>query len=211
MARGLPGIWSTLLSVPFFVSGGYVYTGQTPYPSVLGLPLFLFAGFIMIMGWYIHLVASPPRPKLRESEEILDTRHPTQKAALTRVLLGVPVFGIAGYLFLGTLTPYVYPTITFALGLFLFSTGILTYWTNSLTTYYVTSDRVMSEFRLISLVRKEVPISKVRAVKESKTPVEALVGVGNIQVSTGGGAGMMISITNIDSATDFAEQLRRLT
>jgi membrane protein YdbS with pleckstrin-like domain len=211
MARGNPGVWSSLLSIPFLASGAYVYLGQTPYPPVLGLPLLLFAGFIIIMGWYIHLVAAPPKPTLRDAEEILGTRHPTQKAAMVRVLIGIPCFVVSGYLFLGTVTPYVYPTVAFTVGLYLMSTGILTYWTNSLTTYYLTSDRVMSEFRLISLVRKEVPISKVRAVKESKSPIEALVGVGNLQVSSGGGAGTSISITNIDSATDFAEELRRLT
>lgn len=211
MARGLPGVWSTLFSLPFIAGGGYVYLGYTPYPTVLGIPLLTFAGFILIMGWYIHLVAEPPKPKLREGEQILDNRYPTQKAALTKILLGLPCFVISGYLLFATLTPYVYPTIAFVVGLYLFSTGILTYWVNSLTTYYVTSNRVISEFRLLSLVRKEVPVEKIRAVKESKSPIQAFVGVGNIEVSSGGGSSMIISITNVDSVTDFAEELRQLT
>lgn len=211
MARGLPGVWSTLLSVPFLAGGGYIYFGETPYPELLGVPLMVFAGFILVMGWYIHLVASPPAPTLRDGEEIIDTRHPTQKAALIKVILGIPFLAVAGYLLFGTTVPYLYPMLAFVGGLYLFSTGLLTYWTNSLTTYYITNERVMSEFRLLSLVRKEVPMEKIRAVRESKSPIETLVGVGNIRVSSGGGVGMEITIRNVDSVTDFADRLRELT
>lgn len=204
-------MWSTLLSVPFFGSGAYVYFGETPYPEVLGAPLLLFGTFVLIVGWYIHLVAAPPAPTLREGEEIIDTRHPTQKAAITKIILGLPFLALAGYLLFFTMVPYVYPTVGFVVGLYLFSTGILTYWTNSLTTYSITNQRVISEFRLLSLVRKEVPMDKIRAVRESKSPVEALVGVGNIRVSSGTGAGLEILIRNVDAVTDFAEKLRRHT
>jgi len=204
-------VWSTLLSVPFLAGGGYIYFGETPYPELLGVPLMVFAGFILVMGWYIHLVASPPAPTLREGEEIIDTRHPTQKAALIKVILGIPFLAVAGYLLFGTTVPYLYPMLAFVGGLYLFSTGLLTYWTNSLTTYYITNERVMSEFRLLSLVRKEVPMEKIRAVRESKSPIETLVGVGNIRVSSGGGVGMEITIRNVDSVTDFADRLRELT
>jgi len=211
MARGLPGVWSTLLSLPFFAAGGYVYLAETPYPDLLGLPLVIFGGFILIMGWYIHIVAEPSPPTLREGEEIIDTRHPTQKAALVKILLGLPFLVTAAWLLIRTMFPYIYPTIAFLIGLYSFSLGIRTYWTNSLTTYFITNKRVISEFRQISLVRKEMPLQKVRAVKESKSPIEAMVGVGNIQVSSGGGAGLSIGIQNIDAATDFADHLRRLT
>ncbi len=211
MARGLPGVWSSILSVPFFISGGYVYLASTPYPELLGLPLILFGGFVFLMGWYIHLVAEPPAPVLREGEEIMDTRHPTQKAALAKVVFGLPFLALAGYLLVLTTVPYVYPTVAFVVGLYLFSTGILTYWTNSLTTYYITNQRVISEFRLLSLVRTEVPIDKVRAVKETKSPIEAMVGVGNIKVSSGGGTGLGVTIRNVDASTEFADELRSLT
>lgn len=199
------------MSLPFFAGGGYVYAATTPYPELLGLPLVLFGAFVFGMGWYIHLVAMPPSPTLREGEEIIGTRSPTQKAALAKVFLGVPFLVCAGWLLLFTNVPYIYPTLVFVVGLYSFSTGILTYWKNSLTTYFITDERVISEFRLLSLVRTEVPLRKIRAVKESKSPIEAMVGVGNIQVSSGGGAGLGITIRNVDAATEFADELRRLT
>lgn len=211
MARGLPGVWSTALSILFVASGGYVYFGQTPFPEVLGTPLLLFGAFVFVTGWYIHLVAAPPAPTLREDEEIIDTRHPTQKAPLAKVLLGLPFLLAAGYFLFFTMYPYVYPTVAFAVALYLLSTGLLTYWTNSLTTYYVTTDRVMSSFRLFSLVRKEIPMEKIRAVKESKSPIEAIVGVGNIRVASGGGAGLEVVIRNVDDAIPFADEIRKIT
>jgi len=210
MARGLPGVWSSLLSIPFLASGGYVYFGGTPYPELLGAPLLLFGVFVLLMGWYVHMVASPPAPTLREDEEIMDTRHPTQKAPLAKVFLSLPFLFLAGYFMFFTLYPYVYPTVAFALGLYLLSSGILVYWTNSLTTYYITTDRVINSFRLLSLVRKEVPMEKIRAVEESRSPIEAVVSVGNIRVASGGGAGLEIVIRNVDNATEFADELRRI-
>lgn len=210
MARGLPGVWSTILSIPVLASGGYVYLGGTPYPELLGAPLLVFGAFLIVMGWYIHLVAAPPAPTLRENEEIIDTRHPTQKAPFAKVMSSIPFLLAAGYLMFFTGRPYIYPMSAFLLGLYLLSTGILTYWTNSLTTYYITNDRVMNSFRLLSSVRKEVPMEKIRAIQESKSPIESIVGVGNIRVASGGGAGLEIVIRNVDDATDFADELRQI-
>lgn len=210
MARGLPGVWSTILSIPVLASGGLVYFGDTPYPNLLGAPLLVFGAFVVLMGWYIHLVAAPPAPTLREGEAVIDTRHPTQKAPLAKVVMSFPFLLASGYLMFFTMRPYVYPMTTFVVGLYLLSTGLLTYWTNSLTTYYITTDRVMNSFRLLSLVRKEVPMEKIRAIRESKSPIEALVGVGNIRVASGGGAGLEITIRNVDDATDFADELRQI-
>ena len=211
MAQGLPGVWSTLLSVPFFASGAYVNYWETPYPELLGTPLLIFGGFVLVIGWYIHLVAAPPTPTLRDDESVVDTRHPTQKAAITKVLLALPFLGVAAYLLFFSTIPYVYPTAAFVAGLYLFSTGILTYWTNSLTTYTITTQRVISEFRLLSLVRTEVPMDKIRAVRESRSPVESLVGVGNIRVSSGTGTGLEVLIRNVDGVSAFAAQLREHT
>jgi len=209
MARGLPGVWSTILSLPFLGSGAYIYFGDTPYPELLGAPLLVFGAFVIAMGWYVHLVAAPPEPTLREDEKLIDTRHPTQKAPLAKVVLSLPFLLVAGYLMFFTVRPYIYPMIAFVIGLYLLSTGILTYWTNSLTTYYITNQRVMNSFRLLSLVRKEVPMEKIRAVRESKSPIEAIVGVGNIRVASGGGTGLEIMIRNVDDATAFADKLRQ--
>lgn len=100
MARGLPEVWSTVVSIPFVAGGGFLYLGGSAFPDFLATPLLLFGGFVIAIGWYIHLVASPPKPTLRDGEKIIDTRHPTQKAPLVKVIVGFPILAVGVYLYL---------------------------------------------------------------------------------------------------------------
>lgn len=148
MARGLPAVWSSLLGAPFVLGGGFLYLANEthPYPGMVGLPFVLFGAFVVGVGVYIHLVAAPDPPTLRDGEEIIDTRHPTQRVAQVKVGISVPFLLSAMYLLFFSMVPYVYPSVGFLVGLYFFSTGIHTYWTNSLTTYYLTNQRVIREY-----------------------------------------------------------------
>lgn len=212
MARGLPAVWSTILGGPFAVAGGWVYA-ENPNPSVpaeVGLPLIVFGSFIILLGLYIHFVAAPTPPTMRDGEEIVDTRKPAQRAAIVKTIIGVGFLLAAGFLLYFTYKPYVYPTVSFVIGLYFFSTGLHTYWTNTLTTYYVTTQRLIKEYRFISLVRQELPFEKIRGVQERKSIWEALVGLGNVRAASGGGGTLEIVIRNIYSPTDFADEIRDL-
>lgn len=211
MARGLPAVWSALLGVPLIGIGGYVGFGDTDFPPEFGVPYVLFGLFVMGFGVYVHVVASPDPPKMRDGEELLDTRHPIQRASLVKVAVGLPLLLVATYLFFFTVSPYVYPTLALVAGLYLFSTGLQTYWSNSLTTYYLTNQRVIKEYRLVSLVRQEVPLAKVRGVEERRSFVESFVGLGNVRVASGGGGGALeVVVRNIPASTAFADQVREL-
>lgn len=213
MARGRPGIWSFVIGVPLVLVGGFLYgvAGSHPYPALVGLPFVAFGIFIILAGLYVHFVAAPDPPTLREGEEIVDKRHPTQRVAQAKMGIGFPFLLVAAYLLFFTKVPYVYPTATFVVGLYFFSTGIHTYWTNSLTTYYLTNQRVIREYRFLSLIRQELPLEKVRGVEERKSITEALVGLGNVRVASGGGGGtLQVVMRNIGSATKFADEIREL-
>lgn len=208
MARGLPAIWSGVLGTPFVVAGLYITSLREDVANEAGYPFLLFGGFVIVIGLYIHYVAAPEPPKMRDNEELIDTRNPAQRAALVKVAVGTPLLFVAAYLFYFTHEPYVYPTIALVVGLYLFSTGLHTYWTNTLTVYYVTNRRLIKEYRFISLVRQEIPFEKVRGVQERKSLVESMVGLGNVRVSSGGGSALEIVIRNIYSSTDFADEIR---
>lgn len=211
MARGLPAFWSALLGLPFVGIGGYLYVGDTGQPPEFGAPYGLFGAFVIALGVYIHVVAAPEPPTMRDGEELVDTRHPVQRVALVKIAIGLPLLLVATYLFFGTGVPYVYPTLALVVGLYSFSSGLQTYWANSLTTYYLTNMRVIKEYRLISLIRQEVPLEKVRGVEERKSVVEALVGLGNVSVASGGGGGsLQVVMQNIRGSTDFADEIRAL-
>ncbi|WP_299265397.1 PH domain-containing protein [Halorientalis sp.] len=210
MARGLPALWSALLGAPFVVGGAHVFFND-PNPTVpaeTGLPILAFGLFVATLGLYIHYVASPDTPTMGDGEEILDTRQPVNRAAVAKTVIGSCALLVAAYYLFLTPKPYVYPTVPFVVGLYMFSTGLFTYWTNTLTTYYVTDRRLIKEYRFISLVRQELPFEKVRGVEQRKSIWEALVGLGNVRVASGGGGALEIVVTNIYRSNAFASEIR---
>lgn len=217
MARGLPAVWSTLLSLPFLLGGIYFYLSPESIPEttippenlkLIGIPLAGFGLFILVIGLYVHSVA-PAGPSLREDEELIDTRNPSQRVAISQISISVPFLGVASHLFFFTTFPYVYPTVALIIGLYFFSSGVKTYWVNTLITYYATTRRVISEYRLISVRRQELPLDKIRGIEERKSLFEALVGLGNIRIASGGGSGAVrLTIRNIPDSKDFANEVR---
>ncbi len=212
MARGMPAIWSGIVAAPFVFSGGYFYL-QGPFGSVprtIGLPILVFGLFILAGGVYIHVIAAPEPPTMREGEKLIDSRNPAQRVAAVKAFVGFGFLVVSAWLLFGTSQPYAYPTTAFFLGLYLFSTGIHTYWTNTLTTYYVTTQRLIKEYRFVSLVREELPFDKVRGVEERRSIWESLVDLGNVRVASGGGGTLEIVIKNIYSPRSFADEIRNL-
>jgi hypothetical protein len=211
MARGLPAVWSALLGLPFIAGGAYALFADTYVPNEAGIPFVGFGAFIVVLGLYIHYVAAPSPPTMRDGEKIIETRNPAQRAAAVKTVLGFVLLLVTGYLLFFTFSPYIYSTVTLLVGLYMFSTGIHAYWTNTLTTYYVTNQRLIKEYRFISLVRKELPFDKVRGVEERKSVWEAMVGLGNVRVASGGGGGTLeVVVRNIYSPTGFADEIRNL-
>lgn len=223
MARGLPALWSGLLSIPFFGTGIYLsfllqngvtssgFTIPISDLKLLGVPFLVFGGFVLLVGVYIQFVAAPSAPRIRDDEEFVDNRHPSQRVALAKVIIGMPALIAAVYLLFFTLVPYVYPTIFLFFGLYFFSSGLKIYWANTLTSYWVTTQRIIKEYRFLSLRRQEIPLDKIRAVEERKSITEMMVGLGNIQVASGGGGGAVsVTMRNVGDSTGFADELRDL-
>lgn len=209
MTRGKPAIWSSFLGLPFIFTGGWLYLGQVEYPPVVGVPFALFGLFIIVIGGYIHAVG-PSEPRIQSGEEVLEKRHPIQRVALVKIGIGLPLLVVTVFLLFFTRVPYVYPTAALLVGLYVFSTGLHTFWTNTLTSYYVTTDRIIKEYRFLSLVRREIPHSKVRGVQERKSITESLVGLGNVRVASGGGQSLEIIMANMEASEGFADSIRNL-
>jgi Bacterial membrane flanked domain. len=201
---------SGLFGILFLSSGAYAYFGQHNAPQEIGLPFIAFGLFTISVGLYVEYVAAPDKPEMDDNEEIIDTRSPVQRAAIAKMGIGSVLLGVFVYLVMFTFTPYIYPIAALIPGLYLFSTGLFAYWTNTLTTYYITNQRLIKEYRFISLVRQEVRLNKVRGVEERKSIWEALVGLGNVQASSGGGRALQVKAKNISKSTTFADEIREL-
>ena len=210
MSRGTYTKWSPILGAPFLFVGLYLYLFSNNLPKELGYPFLIFGLFIVVIGLYVHFRAAPKPPTLRDQEEIIATQHPTQRVALLELVFGLIAFVVALYLLLFTFRPYVYPTVAFLIGIYLFSSGLYTFWANSLTTYYITNQRVISEYRFLSLARHELSLEKIRGVEERRSIVETIVGLGNVYVASGGGHSLEIKMRNLKNSGEFADKLKRM-
>jgi membrane protein YdbS with pleckstrin-like domain len=217
MARGLPAAWSALFGLPLIAAGAYVYGFQTQYPLVAnqpaappeaGLPLAAFGAFVLALGLYVQFVAAPEAPRMREGERLVDERQPAQQGALARTFASVPFLAAGIDLLYFTDYPYVYPTVALAVGLYLFSTGIHRYWQNTLTTYFLTDQRVLEEYRFVSLVRNEVPLDAVRAVEERRSPLDSLLRLGSVNVRSGATDELSVTVADVRDAGGFADAIR---
>lgn len=209
MARGKPALWSTVIGLPYLLAGLFVYVTGALEPKSAGLPFVAFGLLTVGIGIYLRSVAEIEPPELREGEELLEARHPTQRVARAKMAVSIPFLLGGGYLLLFTRLPYVYPTLAFAVGLYFFSSGAYIYWGNTVTTYYLTDQRIIKEYAFFSVLRQEIPLDLVRGVQERKSIIENLVGLGNVRVASGRGETLELVVRNIDDATTFADEIRK--
>ena len=217
MARGLPAFWGAIFGAPLLTAGVYLYGFAAEYPLVasqpesppeVGLVVAAFGLFIVGMGAYVHFVAAPEAPQKREGERLIEERKPAQRNALAEAIIAVPILLCGGYLLYFTERPLYQPTLAVAIGLVLFSRGLYRYWQNTLTTYFLTNQRVIEEYRFISLLRNEVPLEKVRGVAENRSVWDSLFGLGNLAVRSGASGGLTVSIEEVYEPAEFAELVR---
>jgi hypothetical protein len=230
MARGKPALWSGVVALPFILGGiiSYVTAAESPLffvrlrvtlfgsgdpvsqiPPTVGLLAVLFGIVLVAIGLYVRTV-STPKPRISTDEELITIQHPSQRVATAKIVTSVPFLLITAYLLFYTILPYVYPTATFLIGLFYFSTGMYRYWSNTLTRYYITDKRVIRSFKFISKVNQEIPL-KVRGIQERRSITEALVGLGNVRIASGaGGKTLEVVVRNIYNPSEFANEMREL-
>lgn len=210
-------MWSAVFGVPMVVSGVYLHSYASQYPLVesqpetppaAGIVIAAFGLFVIGMGVYVHLVAAPEAPRMRDGERVIEDRNPAQRSVLAKAVSAVPILALGGYLLYFTERPLYQPTVAFAGGLFVFSRGLYQYWQNTLTTYFLTNRRVIEEYRFISLVRNEVPLEKVRGVEETRSAWESLFGLGSLAVRSGSSGGLTVSVDQIYEPAEFADLVR---
>ena len=169
---------NVLVALPFFAFGvlGLVRDDLRDDAS---LAVMLIGALVVLVGLYVS-VLSRPRLNLMQDEETLQMRHPSMKPAFARILLSVPFFLAAGYLLEFTVLPYVYPFVPFLFGMYLYFRGVIKYWVNHHTTYYVTSRRAVHMYRFIWLDTTEIPVNAINSISETRGFIETLTGRGSV-------------------------------
>lgn len=205
MGRGLPAVWSVFLGLPLLAAGLALQTADR-YLQSFGMPVATLGGFVIVIGLIVQVI-NPSPPTFQEGETVIDTKHPNQRPSILKGLASLPFFVAAAYLLYLTKRPYVYPTVTFFIGLYLYSSSLWGYWQNALTTFYLTDQRLISVYRFLTLDRKEIALPNIQMIQERKTIWEQLVGLGNVRIAAGV-EDLEVVANNIRDPTDFADEVR---
>ncbi len=179
MARGVPHLWGAGLGIPTLLGGVYVLAtgGTETAPAGLGYPFLILGAVALLLGFYVSRV-SPEPPDV----EPIEVFKPSQLSAYLLGVVSLPLLVVTLYFLFWTRVPYVWPTLAFVVFVFLFVKGLVRYWQNSLTTYYVTDDRVISEYRFIKLKRTSTNVTDVENVEIRRSVIETLTGLGSVTV-----------------------------
>ncbi len=197
-----------LIGLPFFVSGAFGLINDD-LSNQASLAVMLVGVLVVLVGVYVNIL-SRPRLNPMSDEEILVLRHPSMKPAFARIVMSVPFFVASVYMLEFTLLPYVYPFIPFLVAMYLYFRGVITYWINHHTTYYVTNRRAVHMYRFVWLDTTEIPVNAINSISETRSFIELISGRGSVQVASGIGARHKVRMQEIDSPGPVAEVLRRL-
>jgi len=181
MARGAPRLWGILLGGATVAGGLYAVFAGTGAPTAMGYPLIAFGGVAIAIGIYVESVS----PEALNVDPV-ETFEPSQLSSYLTGGASLPCLIATLYLLYGTRIPYVWPTLTFVAFVVLFVKGSVRYWQNTLTTYYVTDDRVISEYRFLSLKRSSINHADITNVSRIQSVTETLTGLGSVKVTVAG-------------------------
>lgn len=184
MARGAPRLWGLALGSPTVAGGAFALSSGGPGspPAEIGYPFVALGTLAIALGFYVNRM-SPEAPDV----EPIEVFKPSQLSAYLLGAVSLPCLAVTLYLLFETRVPYVWPTLTFVAFVFLFVKALVRYWQNSLTTYYVTHDRVVSEYRFLSLNRVGTNVDAIENVVRRQSAVETLTGLGSVTVRSPSG------------------------
>ena len=196
------------IGLPFFVVGlyGLIYA---ELPEQAALVIILVGFLVVLVGFYVS-VLSAPKLTLLAGENELVMRHPSMKPAVARMALSLPFFATAVYLLDYTSLPYVYPFVPFLIGLFMYFRGMVTYWMNHHTVYYVTNRRAARIYRFLWLDTTEIPVNAINSISETRSFIELITGRGSVVVASGIGARHNVKMQEIGDPGPVALALRQM-
>ena len=203
---------NVLIALPFFAAGVLGLTNEDLSSEATRrafIAALLVGGLVVLIGVYVTILSRPVL-NLMSGEEVLVLRHPSMKPAFARMAMSVPFFAVAGYILEFTQLPYVYPFLPFIIATYLYFRGVVTYWVNHHTTYYVTNRRAAHMYRFVWLDTTEIPVNAINSISETRSFFEMISGRGSVRAASGIGARHKVHMQEIGNPGPVAEVLRRL-
>ena len=185
-----------------------------------GVPLISVVGWItIVVGVVIAIIGiivglnSPPQLDLIEAEKVEFEDHPSVKPAFLRIAIGV-LLSIPGVYLMVALDGiwYVVSLMALIVGVVLCIVGIHRYWMTHCTTYYVTNNRFVTQYRFLGGYTSIIGIADVVSAEPRFNLIQRIVGTGDFIVTSGSGrgGGQRIEFRDIDDlkgVTDIAVSL----
>ena len=163
-----------MVALPFFTVGIYgLANSDLTHLTYFFTGLIVIGALLALVGIYLSILARP-KLNLMMGEELLALRHPSLRPAFAQILMSIPLFATAGGLLAFTEYPYIAPFVPFIVAIFLYFRGVVRYWVNNHTTYYVTNRRVAQVYQFVALELKEIPADSINSISETRSFMETL-------------------------------------
>ena len=151
-----------------------------------GQAIMLVGLAITLAGFYFSFAGTLPRLDLTPEERVLALRHPSLKPAIARIISSLPFYAGAGYLLFFAEQSYpIYYFVCFLAALYLYFAGVIRYWLNHHTTYFVTDRRAVRRYRFLWLDTTEVTVNAINSISETRNMFEMVTGRGSVVVASG--------------------------
>ncbi len=178
----------------------WIVTGVGVSISIIGLGL----------GW-----DTQPMISIESGENTLLSSHPSFKSAFVLIPLGILLLLVSFYLTVASddSLPLVLAG-TLLIGAYLCLRGIMKYWLNHCTTYYVTSEKVAFEYRLCIFFGDYhgIPVDDVNSVRSSFSFIQKVTNRGDVRVATGGGRdAQVLEFYDVDNPNEVRRVLDSVT
>lgn len=196
-------LWGVLLGAPLLALGAWMHQTAGTLPAGTGYPFVVLGVFAIALGAYVTYAAPES-----ESYNTVVVFEPTNLLAYAYAVFSFASLAVTLYLLYGTEVPYLWPGLAFLVFLVGYLKALFLLFKNMLTTYYVTPDRLISEYRFLSLTRTSFEHEDVTNVTRRQSALETLLGLGTVRVSVPSGTITLDNLRNPDEAEEVLNSKR---
>ena len=202
--------------LPFFAAGVFLLSDDdmaSQAPRWTPWAVILIGAAIVVVGFSLSLIARPELDLTSgegefPDERVLEKRRPSMKPPFARIAIGVLSLAGAGWLLWFTFSPYIVPAIPFLFGMYMYIRGVVRYWINHHTAYYVTNYRVA--WRYLWLDGTDLPNDSLNSASPTRNLLGPFTRTGNVKVTTGIGSRQNVHMYEIDDPKPVERTINRM-
>ena len=197
---------NTLFATPFVAAGVLSLVSKSqPIHDVWALSLIVIGSLIGLLGLYTSISPSPTIDVLKD-EDIYDQRNPSRKRPLMVIVIGSLLFLVYGYLILFTESSLILLFVVNMAAVWIYLKGIVNYWINQCTTYFVTNRRIVHIYQFFWKRVRELDVEDINTDLVDQNPIDRIVRIGSLRIFVGGGGpAQVIVFRDIDAPDEVGD------